>query len=40
MAEEIIKVLEYITNNEFCQDVILVLIAGWAFKWMVKVFFA
>lgn len=32
MADEIIKVLEYITNNEFCQAVVLALIAIWAFK--------
>lgn len=32
MAEEIIKVLEYITNNEVCQAVIVVLLITWFFK--------
>lgn len=36
MAEEIIKVLEYVTNNELCQAVVLALIAVWFFKGLVE----
>ena len=32
MAEEIIKVLEYVTNNEVCQAVIAALVITWFFK--------
>lgn len=32
MADEIIKVLEYITNNELCQAVVLAFVFTWVFK--------
>lgn len=34
MAEEIIKVLEYVTNNEVCQAVIVVVCFSFLFKTM------
>ena len=36
MADEIIKVLEYITNNELCQAVVLAFIAVWFFMGLVE----